>query len=42
MKREQDKNGVLELGVASTDTLGVPVGRIPEGAGYFPLGLHDQ
>lgn len=42
MEREQDIDGLIELGTASTDTLGTPVGTEPEGAGYFRLGISDE
>lgn len=42
MEREQDDSGLVELGAASTDTLGSPVGSKAETIGYFPLGISDE
>lgn len=42
MEREQDYTGLVELGTASSDTLGVPAGTRSEGIGYFPLGISDD
>lgn len=38
MERDQDSSELLELGTASTDTLGTPIVARPEDNGYF-LGL---
>jgi len=42
MEREQDNSGLVELGTASIDTLGVPTGDRSEGIGYFALGISDE
>lgn len=42
MEREQDNSGVIELGTASVETLGNPVGAQAETIGYFPLGISDE
>jgi hypothetical protein len=39
MEREPKSSELLELGTASTDTLGPLVPTKSEGAGYFPIGL---
>lgn len=39
MEREQDRTELLELGTASTDTLGNLVGEEPEGIGFYTPGL---
>ncbi len=41
MERERE-NDLVELGIASLDTHGEPVGFPPEGAGYFKMGLIEQ
>ena len=42
MEREHDDSGLIELGTASTDTLGQPILNAPEPKGYQPFGLlHD-
>lgn len=42
MEREQDNADLVELGAASSDTLGSPVGNKPETIAYFPLGISDE
>jgi hypothetical protein len=37
-----ERDDLIELGTASTDTHGEPVGWPPEFIGYFPLGLTDR
>jgi hypothetical protein len=41
MEREQDTQ-LVELGTASTATLGTPVGDRPEPIGFYALGLSDE
>ena len=41
MERELE-TGLVELGTASADTLGSPVGEKAETIGYFPLGISDE
>jgi hypothetical protein len=41
MEREHDSD-LVELGTASVDTHGEPMGFPPEGLGFFKLGLSDQ
>lgn len=42
MAREQYNEDLVELGTASIDTLGNPVGSKAETIGYFPLGISDE
>ena len=42
MERERDRTDLVELGIASTDTHGEPIGWPPEVSGYFVLGLSDE
>lgn len=42
MERDHDLTEPIELGVASTDTLGGPVGTIPEPQGLYFAGLSDE
>ena len=42
MERGQDNSGLIELGTASIDTLGSPVGTRPEAIGYFEFGISDE
>jgi hypothetical protein len=42
MDREQDSTGLVELGTATVDTLGVFDGTRPEGIGYYALGISDD
>lgn len=42
MERAQDNLDLVELGTASIDTLGSPVGSKPETIAYFPLGISDE
>ena len=42
MEREQDSTGLVELGTASVDTHGNPVGDRAETLGYFPIGISDE
>lgn len=43
MERDQESSELLELGTASTDTLGTPFVARPEDSGYYPvLGLSDE
>ena len=42
MEREQDYTGLVELGTASIDTLGSPVGTQPEAIGFFAVGISDE
>lgn len=41
MEREH-ANDLVELGVASLDTHGEPMGFPPEVVGFFKIGLSDQ
>jgi hypothetical protein len=41
MERERE-NDLVELGVASLDTHGEPVGFPPEAVGFFLMGLIEQ
>ena len=41
MEREH-QDDLIELGVASLDTNGCPVGHIPEGLGFFCMGAIEQ
>ena len=41
MERERS-DALIELGIASSDTLGYPVGTKPEVIAYFPLGIGDE
>ena len=42
MEREHESTDLVELGTASTDTLGSPVGRDAETIGFYPLGISDE
>ncbi|NUQ17203.1 MAG: benenodin family lasso peptide [Sphingomonas sp.] len=43
MEREDNSSELLELGTASTETLGTPIVARPEDNGYFlGLGLSDE
>ena len=42
MEREQDNSSLIELGTASIDTLGSPVGSRPETLGFFAVGISDE
>jgi len=42
MNRDQDKSELVELGTASTVTLGVPIGTKPEAVGFYALGLDQE
>jgi hypothetical protein len=38
--RRDRRTQTIELGVASTDTLGVPKGDVPEPMGFWPVGIN--
>lgn len=42
MERESHETGLIELGTASTDTLGQLIPNVPERMGYLPFGLFDD
>jgi hypothetical protein len=42
MERDQESNELIELGTASTDTLGTQIVAAPEDHGFYPLGLSDE
>ena len=42
MERETANAELIELGTASTDTLGVPIGAVPEREGFYTLGLDQE
>jgi hypothetical protein len=42
MNREHDSHDLIELGTASLDTLGNPVGAPHETIGFYALGLSEE
>ena len=42
MERDQEQVELVELGIASTDTRGNPIGTAPEPRGLYFVGLSDE
>jgi hypothetical protein len=42
MERDQDKQELVELGIASIETRGQPIGSTPEPRGLYFVGLSDE
>lgn len=42
MERDRDNDGLIELGTASSDTLGTPFVARPEDNGFYALGLSND
>ncbi len=42
MEREQNQTELIELGSASADTKGQPIGTTPEPRGLYFVGLSDE
>jgi hypothetical protein len=42
MERDFDSNELVELGTASTETLGTQIVATPEDHGFYPLGLSNE